>query len=96
MVTFTYPPIKAKEVGEAFLSGQAPKLPKFVKQEKVFVVLDEEIKNYVIYEVEDQKTHEGLMAIANRFTGYFPIEGSKFKIEHLLTTREALPLIGLD
>ena len=96
MVTFTYPPEKAKEVGEAFLSGKAPKLPDFVTQEKVFVVLDTEIKNYVIYEVENEKTHEGLIAITNRFTGYFDIKGSRFKIEHLLTTREALPLIGLS
>ena len=96
MVTFTYPPEKAKEVGEAFLSGKAPKLPDFVTQEKVFVVLDEEVKNYVIYEVENEKAHEGLIAITNRFTGYFSIKGSKFKIEHLLTTREALPLIGLS
>jgi len=96
MVTFKYPAIKSKEVGEAFLSGKAPKLPEYVKQEKVFIVLDEEVKNYVIYEVEDEKSHEALKAIANRFTGYFSIEGSKFKIEHLLTTREALPLIGLD
>jgi hypothetical protein len=95
MVTFTYPPNKSKEVGKAFLSGNAPKLPNFVKQEKVFVVLDEKVKNYVIYEVEDEKAHEALMAIANRFTGYFSIEKSRFKIEHLMTTREALPLIGL-
>ncbi|MFX0072298.1 MAG: hypothetical protein ACFFAO_14525 [Candidatus Hermodarchaeota archaeon] len=96
LVTFTYPPEKAKEVGEAFLSGKAPKLPDFVTQEKVFVVLDTEVKNYIIYEVENEKAHEGLIAITNRFTGYFDIKGSRFKIEHLLTTREALPLIGLS
>ena len=96
LVTFVYPPDKAKEVGQAFLSGKAPKLPEFVTQEKVFVVLDNEIKNYVLYEVENSKVHEGLIAVANRFTGYFDIEGSRFKIEHLLTTREAMPLIGLQ
>ncbi len=96
MVTFTYPPNKSKEVGEAFLSGKAPKLPGYINQEKVFVVLDEHVKNYVIYEVEDDKAHEALKAVANRFSGYFNIDGSRFKIEHLLTTREALPLIGLE
>lgn len=95
MVTFTYPAHKSKDVGEAFLSGKAPKLPDFVKQEKVFVVLDKKVKNYVIYEVVNEKAHEALLAIANRFTGYFNIEKSEFKIEHLMTTREALPLIGL-
>jgi hypothetical protein len=95
MVTFSYPPDKAKDVGESFLSGKAPQLPDFVSQEKVFVVLDDEVKNYVFYEVNDHKAHEGLIAIANRFTGYFNIKGTRVKIEHLLTTREALPLIGL-
>jgi len=96
MVTFTYPPNKAKEVGEAFLSGKAPKLPDYVTQEKVFVVLDTDVKNYIIYEVKDINAHEGLIAITKRFTSYFKIEGSRFKIEHLLTTRESLPLIGLE
>ncbi|TFG04174.1 MAG: hypothetical protein EU539_11325 [Promethearchaeota archaeon] len=96
LVTFTYPPEKAKEVGEAFLSAKAPKLPDFVTQEKVFVVLDTEVKNYVIYEVQNNKAHEGYIAINNRFTGYFNIKGSRFRIEHLMTTREALPLIGLS
>ncbi|MBD3197324.1 MAG: hypothetical protein GF317_19875 [Candidatus Lokiarchaeota archaeon] len=95
MVTFTYPATSSKEVGETFLSGNTPKLPEFVKQEKVFVVLDKKVKNYVIYEVEDEKAHDALMAIATRFTGYFNIKDSQFKIEHLMTTREALPLIGL-
>jgi hypothetical protein len=96
MATFTYPPDKAKEVGKSFLSGNAYKFPDFVTRENVFVVLDAEVKNYVIYEVKDEKAHEGLIAIANRFTRYFDIEGTRFKIEHLLTTKEALPLIGLD
>ena len=82
-------------MGEAFLSGKVPKLPDFVTQEKVFVVVDSEVKNYVIHEVENDKEHEGLIAIANRFTGYFDIVGTRYKIEHLLITREALPLIGL-
>jgi len=96
LVIFSYPPDKAKAVGEAFLSGKAPKLPEFVRQEKVFVALDNEVKNYVLYEIDSDKAHEGLIAIHNRFTTYFNIEGTRFKIEHLLTTREALPLIGLE
>lgn len=96
MATFTYPPDKAKEVGKAFLSGNAPKFPDYITRENVFVVLDNEVKNYIIYEVKDEKAHEGLIAIVNRFTGYFDIQGSRFKIEHLLTTKEALPLIGLE
>jgi len=95
MVTFTYPPNRAEEVGQAFVSGKAPELPDFVKRINIFVVLDVELKTYSIYEVEDAKSHEGLVAITKRFTGYFNIEGSRFKIEPLLTVNEALPLIGL-
>ena len=95
MVTFTYPPAKAKEIGEAFVSGKAPELPDYVKRIKLYVVMDVELKNYVIYEVPDEKSHEGLVAITKRLTGYFDIEGSRFKIEPLLTIAEALPLIGL-
>lgn len=95
MVTFTYPPNRAEEVGQAFVSGKAPELPDFVKRIHIFVVLDVELKTYSIYEVEDAKSHEGLVAITKRFTGYFNIEGSRFKIEPLLTVNEALPLIGL-
>ncbi len=95
MVTFTYPPDKAKEVGEAFVSGKAPELPDYVKRTQIFIVLDVELKTYAIYQVPDEKAHEGLVAITKRFTGYFDIEGSRFKIEPLLTVAEALPLIGL-
>ncbi|MBY8981409.1 MAG: hypothetical protein KGD57_00540 [Candidatus Lokiarchaeota archaeon] len=95
MVTFTYPPNKAKEIGQTFLSKKNIKLPDYIKQVNVFVVMDNDVKSYIIYEVENDKTHNALIAIANRFTDYFDIEGSKFKIEPLLTTKEALNLIGL-
>jgi hypothetical protein len=95
MVTFTYPPDKALEVGQAFTSGKVPELPEFVKRTQIFVVMDVELKTYSIYEVEDARSHEGLVAITKRFTGYFNIQGSRFKIEPLLTVEEALPLIGL-
>ena len=95
LVTFTYPPSKAKEVGEAFVSGKAPELPDYVTRTQIFIVLDVELKTYAMYEVPDEKAHEGLVAITKRFTGYFNIEGSRFKIEHLLTVSEALPLRGV-
>ena len=96
LVIFTYPPSKAKEVGEVFISGKAPELPDYVKRTQIFVVMDVELKTYAIYKVPDEKSHEGLVAITKRFTGYFDIEGSRFKIEPLLTVKEALPLIGLS
>lgn len=96
LVIFTYPPSKAKEVGEVFVSGKAPDLPDYVERTQIFIVMDVELKTYAIYKVPDEKSHGGLMAITKRFTGYFDIEGSRFKIEPLLTVKEALPLIGLS
>ncbi len=54
-----------------------------------------DIKGYALYEVPDDKAHEGYVAITKRSTGYFGIEGYKFTVEPLLTAKEALALIGL-
>ncbi|MFX0167572.1 MAG: hypothetical protein ACFE9V_19805 [Candidatus Hodarchaeota archaeon] len=36
-----------------------------------------------------------LKSIGTRYAGYRNIEGFKYKVEHLMTTQEALPMIGL-
>jgi len=95
MVTTTFPPDKATEVGKVFTSGKLPKVPDFLKRISIFIVTEGDIKTYAIYECEDEKTHDGYKAIAERYTGYYGIEGWKYKIEHLLTPNEALPMIGL-
>jgi len=91
--TSTFPPHKATEVGKAF--PNLPKLPDFVKQLFVFIVPSSDIKGYGLFEVPDDKAHEGYVAITKRYTGYFGIEGYKFTVEPLLTAKEALALIGL-
>lgn len=96
MVTATFPPDKAKGVGKIFSSGKLAKLPPFVKRISIFVVPEGNIKTYAIYKCEDEKAHEGYKAIAERYTGYYELEGWKHKIEHLLTPNEALPMIGLS
>ena len=93
LATGTYPPNKAAEIGKAFQN--VPKLPDFVKTLFIFIVPSSDIKSYGLYEVPDDKAHEGYIAITKRITGYFGIEGYKFTIEPLLTTKEALALIGL-
>ncbi len=93
LVTSTFPPHKAAEIGKAF--PNLPKLPDFVKQLFIFVASSGDIKSYSLYEVPDDKAHEGYVAIGKRITGYFGIEGFKYLVEPLLTVKEALALIGL-
>ena len=93
LTTSSFPPHKATEMGKAFQN--LPKLPDFVKRLFIFIVPSSDIKGYALYEVPDDKAHEGYVAITKRITGYFGIEGYKFTLEPLLTTKEALALIGL-
>lgn len=90
--TSTFPPHKAAEVGKTF--PNLPKLPDFVKTLFIFIVPSSDIKSYGLYEVPDDKAHEGYVAISKRITGYFGIEGYKFTLEPLLTVKEALALLG--
>ena len=92
----TFPGEKSEEIGKAL--PKLPKVPDFVKILHLLVTVSDdkgEVKGYGLYEVDDDKAHEGYVAISKRLTGYFGVEGVKFKIEHLMTTREALALLGL-
>jgi len=95
MVTAFFPTEKSEEVGKKLTSGTLPKLPDFVKQLYIFVATAGEIKTYTLYEVPDEKMHEGIIAISTRYAGYFGIDGFKYTVEPVLTAKEALPMIGL-
>ena len=89
----SFPAKKSVEIGKAL--PKLPKLPDFVKQINIFVATGGEIEFYSLYECDDDKAHEAMIAIVKRYTGYFDVEGLKFEVKPLLTVREALPLIGL-
>ena len=89
----SFPPSKSVEIGKAL--PNLPKLPPFVKQINIFVSSGGEIVAYGLYECDDDKAHEGMIAITKRYTGYFNVEGFKFEVKPVMTVREALPLIGL-
>jgi hypothetical protein len=100
MVSFlsiiTIPGEKSKEIGK--LLPKLPKLPDFVKPPQIFTTISNdngEVKAYGLYEVEDNKSHEGYVAIAKRLTGYFEVEGVKYKLEPLMSLKESLTLLGL-
>lgn len=92
----SYPAHKATELGK--ILPKLSKLPDFIKQKDLYITASNdngEIKAYGLYECPDDKAHEAFIGITKRLTGYFVVEGFKFKIEPLLTVKEALPLIGL-
>ncbi|MFW9943100.1 MAG: hypothetical protein ACFFFT_18830 [Candidatus Thorarchaeota archaeon] len=95
MVTALYPLHQAEKIGKAFVEGKAPETADFVKRINIFVVADFDIKIYTLYEMPDDKLLDGLKSIGNRYAGYRDIEGFQYKMEHLLTVQEALPMIGL-
>ena len=96
LTIITFPGEKSEEIGK--LLPKLPKLPEFVKPPQIFTTISNdngEVKAYGFYEVEDNKSHEGYVAIAKRMTGLFEAEGVKYKIETLLSLKESLNLLGL-
>ena len=96
MTITSFPGEKSEEIGK--LLPKLPKLPDYVKAPQLFVNVSSDtgrIKAYGLYEVEDDKSHEGYVAIAKRLTGYFGVDGVSYKIEPLMNIREALTLLGL-
>ena len=96
MTITSFPGHRAKEIGKLF--PKLPKLPDFVKAPTYHVTVSNdcgEIVTYGVYEVDDDKAHEGYVAIAKRLTGYFDVEEVKYKVVPCLTIRESLSLLGL-
>lgn len=97
LVTMTYPPYQAKELGKQYLQVAKSKLPSFLKISNLFTTTDPKygIKVYALYEVEDDKILDGMKAIVTRYDPFSGIEGWIYNIETLLEVKDALPLIGL-
>ena len=95
MVTGRFPLNKAVEIGKTFTSGKLTGVPDFVKRINIFIVADEEVKTYTLYEMPNDKLYDGIVALGTRYAGFREIENFKYKIEPLMTMKEALPMIGL-
>ena len=95
MVTSSFPPHRSEDVGKIFTSNALPKMADFVKRINIFVVADKKIKTYALYEFPNDKSFDAMVSIATRYAGFRAVEDFEYKIENLLTIREALPMIGL-
>jgi len=99
MVTSWYPPDKAVEVAKKFLEV----MQKFPQEsfEKPLLLggvtsVKDGIRVIAITEVEKGKYEEALNLEAKRLVEYMSIEGYRFEMETLMTTEEAMPLLGLE
>ncbi|MFX1355904.1 MAG: hypothetical protein ACFFA8_01345 [Promethearchaeota archaeon] len=95
LATITYPSKAAKEFGKKFLELSKIKPPDWLKIKLVYSTVDGKLKGYALYEVDDDKILKAEVEISKRMAFYFDIEGFEYKIERLLTPKEALPIIGL-
>jgi hypothetical protein len=58
LVTGTYPAHKGQEMVNIYLSGKQPKYPDFIKKIQNWIVMDNEVKVYAVYEAPDDKIYE--------------------------------------
>ena len=95
MVTGRFPLNKAVEIGKLFTARKLPEVADFVKRINIFIIADEEVKTYTLYEMPNDKLHDCIVWIGQRYAGFREIENFKYKIETLMTMKDALPMIGL-
>ena len=98
MVTSWYPPDKAIEVAKKFIEvmGKYPQESFEKPLVQATSAVKDGIKVITITEVEKGKYEEALYLEARREVEYFGIEGYRVEIETLMTTEEAMPLLGLE
>lgn len=97
VTTVTYPPDKTAQITKKFIKGAEKPLPPFIKPGHVLTAPAGElgIKNLVIYEIEDAKWKEGIKELGKRYAQFYDIEGFRFSMELMLSTTEAIPLLGI-
>jgi hypothetical protein len=94
----SYPNDKAEEIGKVFIKIGAT-LPKVLKRvsECPWIYADESgYIAYNIYEVEEGKLFEALKELNRYVANYRHVPGFRYKIKHVLTAKDALPMIGLQ
>jgi hypothetical protein len=98
MMKMWYPNDKADEVGKAFIKFAAS-LPKMLKRlaECPWVYADENgYMTYNLFELEEGKLFEALRELNKYVANYRTVAGLRYKIEPILTAKDALPMIGLQ
>jgi len=98
LMRFWWPNDKADEIGKTFLKiAGTLKICKRVS-ESPFFITDEYggSKSYNLFEVEEGKLFEALKELNKYVVNYRHIPGFRFKIEPVMSAKDALPMIGLQ
>lgn len=96
MVTMTFPLKSAKEVGDKFLEIYKRQFPDYVKPPVYYLRYGGPgVKEFIVYDIDDDHYAEGIAEIANYYVDYFGIEGVRVKVDPIMPIQQALAMIGL-
>jgi hypothetical protein len=96
VTTVIYPPDKSIVAAEKFIEVTAKELPPFLKRLQVLgdSRMDKGMKVLSIYESEDARVKESIIALTKMYVQFNGIEGFRYEIEPMLTAKEALAVLG--
>ena len=97
VTTVIYPPDKSIVAAEKFIEVTAKELPPFLKRLQVLgdSRMDKGMKVLSIYESEDARVKESIIALTKMYVQFNGIEGFRYEIEPMLTVKEALGVLGI-
>ena len=97
MVTCTWPTKSSIDMGKLMIeSVTSNPLPEWLKRHGMYLLFDEGLKAYGLYEVEEGHEYEGYKEVCNRHVVFFPVEGYKTTVECLIAAEEGLNFVGLS
>ena len=97
VTTVLYPPDKSIVAAEKFIEVTAKELPPFLKRLQILgdSRMDKGMKVLSIYEAEDARIKESIIELTKMYMQFNGIEGFRYEIEPMLTTKEALAVLGM-
>jgi len=97
VTTVIYPPDKSIVAAEKFIEVTAKELPPFLKRLQVLgdSRMGKGMKVLSIYESEDARVKESIIALTKMYVQFNGIEGFRYEIEPMLTAKEALAVLGM-
>ena len=95
VTTISFPVESVKHVGEHFL--KASPLPEYLKRIGPFISSNrrEGVVSLSIYELDNAKLADGMIALGDYLAGFFDISGFAYEMKPYSEIEEGLKMIGL-
>jgi len=95
VVSITFPTESSKDIGKRF--GELPTLPDYLKMKGPYVRGSalQGIQTLTLFEVEQSKMADAMIALGDRYAKYIGVPGYKYSINVWFDITEALAMIGL-